>query len=60
MSDRLIDQEWFIKEVNPTTLELTYLNTNYAEVVRRTNIEVEKGVDSQVAVIKVCKEMLGK
>jgi hypothetical protein len=60
MSDKLIDQEWFIKDVNPTSLELQYLNQNYEEVVRRTGIETAKGVDAQVAVVKVCREMLGK
>ena len=60
MSNKIIDQEWFIKEVNPSTAEIAYLNQNYEEVIRRTGLEVEKGVIAQNAIVKVCKEMLGK
>jgi len=60
MSDKLIDQSWFLSAVNPSASEVEYLQQNYTEVIRRTNLETAKGVDSQVAVIKVCKEMLGK
>jgi hypothetical protein len=60
MSDKLIDQEWFLQGVNPSTTEKNYLQQNYEEVIRRVNLETEKGVDMQTAVITVCKQMLGK
>jgi hypothetical protein len=60
MSDKLIDQSWFLTAVNPSASEIEYLQQNYSEVVRRTNLETAQGIEPQVAVIKVCKEMLGK
>ena len=60
MSQRLIDQDWFKNEVNPTPSESEYLNQNYEEVIRRVNLEILKGISAQIATVKICKEMLGK
>jgi len=60
MSDKLIDQSWFLSAVNPSASEVDYLQQNYTEVIRRTDLELANGLSAQNAVIKVCKEMLGK